>query len=186
MGRYGGFSMLILMCLLLFGDPTAEPINAQIFIDGQRIDVLDIEVKGSDRTSFQFYSNRHTESVSLYEIARITPTDDNEITIVFVDGQERTGRVRALNFSGIEDTERGERITWLLQNVERIHFVQGRQLKSCPQGHHEDFTTDMFCPVCGSEMMLGHQKEEEDPVSVAPTSQLRLDGRDPSSSAVYR
>ncbi len=176
----------MLMCLLCFGDPSAEPINAQIFMDGRRIDVLEIEIKGSDHYAFPFYSNGRTEYVSLYEVTRITPNDENEITIAFIDGEERKGRVRALSFSGIEDTDRGERITWLLQNIERIHFVQGRQLKSCPEGHHEEYTTDMFCPVCGAELVLGHQEEEEDPDSVLPTSTLRLDGRDPSASAVHR
>lgn len=180
--------MLLLICLILFGDhQTTEPINAQLFIDGQRVDVVDIEIKGSDDNSFQFFSEGQTESVSLYEVARIVPANDSEVTLVFLDGEVRKGRVSSLNLTGIEDTEKGERISWLLQNIERIHLVQGRQLRSCPQGHHEEFTTDMFCPVCGSELELGGQDEEDEkPGGVMPTNTMRLDSRDPASTAISR
>ncbi len=179
--------MLLLICLFLYGDQTAEPINAQLFIDGQRIDVVDIEIKGSDDNSFPFFSEGQTESVSLYEIARIVPSNDSEVTLVFLDGEVRKGRVSSLNLTGIEDTEKGERISWLLQNIERIHLVQGRQLRSCPQGHHEEYTTDMFCPVCGSELLLGPDDEDKEKEGgVMPTNTMRLDSRDPASSAISR
>lgn len=182
--------MLMLMMLFLLQDDASayETINAQIFVDGERLDVVDIRVKGAQPYNFEVYSAGEVELVSLHEVAMIAPDpDSSQFIIDFLNGTQQRGRINALSFSAAVDTESGQRISWLLQNVERIHFVQGRQIRSCPQGHYEEYTINAFCPVCGQELNIGaHTEPEEKEPGLSPLNGLRLDSRDPSSSAVRR
>lgn len=183
--------MLMLLLLLAFQDEEAfmpETINAQLFVDGQRLDLIDVRVKGIQPYTFEFRSSKSTQLVNLFQVASITRIPESrDYRILFLDGQEATGRIRSLSLTANPSETTGKRQSWLLQNVTRVHFVQGKQLRSCAKGHYEAFTPYPYCPVCGDALAMGpyHELKDSEP-AVYPLNTLRQDSRDPSATAIRR
>ena len=182
--------LIILLCLLAQDTVTFTPetINAQLFIDGKQLDLTDVRIKGVQPYAFEFRTGDGSSLISLYQVARISRVPDGrDYKILFLSGEEKEGRIRSFSITANPDINSGKRQSWLLQNIERIHLVQGKQLRSCAQGHYEELTPYPYCPVCGNELELGpyHELEQAQP-SVWPFNTLRQDSRDPSSTATRR
>ena len=193
--------MLILL-LILAQEPSAfepDPINAQVYLkSGEKLEVAEIRLRGNEPTTFELKVNGAREIVSVFRVSRITRLEGRQQFEVLLDsGETLRGALDSLTFVGLEVVERdtptvtngtvrtGERqqVRVDLSNVVRIHFAAGFQLRSCGEGHYEQYTPHPFCPVCGQELELGPYSEQiPDRVEPPPPYfRLRLSPRDPTT-----
>lgn len=179
--------MLMLLLLLLQDDSafTPETINAQIFHNGRRFDLVDVRIKGVQPYTFELRGKKSAHLVNLFLVTRIERLPNSQdFRVSFQTEEVLQGRIHALSFTGNPDAESGKRQSYQLSQVKRIHFVHGRQLRCCVQGHYEQFTAYPFCPVCGNPLQMGPYAELPKGVApLLPYHTLRLDSRDPANSA---
>ena len=177
-----------LLVLFLFQDPQTmepEPINARLFLQsGDKLDLIDVKVKGSQPYVFEFYADGETSMISLLRVARITKLDTNSFEVLLDDGTLMVGRITPMSLIGqdLADPKREPNFYDIYQ-LARVHIIAGSQLRSCFKGHYEEYTPHPFCPVCGNELAIGPYMDDapDGPQSRYPFHQLRLNGRDPSS-----
>lgn len=194
--------MLILMLCLLFQEEdgtTPELNNALVYMrSGEVIEAAAVRVQGAEDEHFELKLERDTVLVSIFRIARIRHLKDRKYEITYDSGEVEVGELRAITFEGqaiaedstptvtigdIGDHIGKDLIRFPVRQIDRIHFVNGRQLRSCEQGHYERYTPYPFCPVCGRELLLGpYTPMETEEERRAPANfRLRVNPRDPSS-----
>ncbi len=168
-----------------------ERINGKIFLSsGKIIDLANIRIKGVEPYVFEFYSKGESSLVSILRVARITKMKDGKsYEVLFDNGEAVEGRIGALFLTGVPLGSKNEEDTFYdLSNLDRVHFILGNQLRSCFKGHYEEYTPYPYCPVCGNELAIGPYMDDlsgEDPAQLR-YHLLRLDGRDPASTAPGR
>ncbi len=193
--------MLILL-LLLYQDPAVmepESINATVYLkSGDKLDLSDVSVKGIEPHSFQIYSEGETTFVNLFRVSRITRLEKPSMyEILFDSGEIQIGRVMTVSFTGKnvnkedapnvakdESLSDHQKLSLIhLRDMERIHFISGNQLRACLQGHYEKYTPYPFCPVCGTELIIGPYPDSfpEQTPTLPAYHRLRLDPRNPTS-----
>ena len=193
--------MLILLCLLAqeASQFRPDPINAQVYLrSGDKIEVADIRVRGTEKTSFELERGRSREHVSIYRVSTITRKEGRRNFEVLLDsGEVLKGEIPPITLIGkaviADDTptvvtgtlseREPDTVRVELSDVVRIHFVGGFQLRACQEGHYEQYTPYPFCPVCGRELNLGPYQEDlpERLETPLPFFRLRLDPRSPGS-----
>lgn len=194
MGGLGSVAMWCLMLVLCWQDPqTMEPerINGKIFLrSGKIIDLANIRIKGVEPYVFEFYAKGESSLVSILRVARITKMKDGKsYEVLFDSGEKLVGRIGSLSLIGVPIGSKNEKDTFFaLNNLDRVHFILGNQLRACFKGHYEEYTPYPFCPVCGNELAIGPYMEDESGKDPAQPRYhlLRLDARDPSSTAPGR
>ena len=165
------------------------PLNAQVITDaGERLDLVDVQIKGFEPYAFEFYADGQTEFVSVFRVMRITRIKDaNRYEVLFDTGETKIGQIKtfSLQAAGIIPPQNFD--TLHLHHLERIQFISGEQLRSCPKGHFEEMTPYPHCPICGGLLDLGGFEENEDkPRALPQTHRLRLDPRNPSGGNARR
>lgn len=183
--------LMLLVCGLFLQETTAftpDTVNAVIYTDGQVKDVVDIRIKGVQPYAFEFSGkDGETNIINIFNISRISRmADSKDFKILFLSGEEKQGRISSLSFTGNRDENGTQMEVFRLHRIDRVHFMQGKQLRSCEQGHYEAFTPYPYCPMCGNVLALGPYEEQERERAVLPSNTLRLDGRDPASTAIRR
>ena len=141
---------MLIALVLLFQDPgvfAPESINAQVFQEGQRIDVEDVRIKAIDPYSFEFRDGDGSVLVSLFRVSRIRRMPDGKSFEMLMDnGETKQGRIKSLSFTGNPDKTNGKRQVFQLFHFDRIHLIHGNQLRACLQGHYEQYTAYPFVP----------------------------------------
>jgi len=191
--------VLILLCLLA-QEASAfkpEPINAQVYLrSGDKLEIADIRVRGTEKTSFELRTGRVRQVVNIYRVSRIVRKEGRRNYEVLLDsGEVLEGEIPPISFIGkavvadetptvvtgsISEKE-PDTVRVEISDVMRVHFVGGFQLRACQEGHYEQYTPYPFCPVCGRELNLGPFQEDipEGPEMPIPFYRLRLDPRNP-------
>ena len=181
---------LILLCLLQNPGFEVHPINARLTMpSGKVVEMVDVRIKGIEPYTFEFQTNEGTSLVSLLEVARIARIEDShQFEITFLTGQRQRGRIKSLGFTAERIIGEDINRTIYLFHIDRIQLVSGAQIRSCAEGHYEEYTPYLFCPVCGRELELGPEFDEEvEPGrSLGSEHRLRLDPRDPVNPASGR
>lgn len=183
--------LILLLCSLLAQETTAftpDTVNAVIYVDGQGKDVVDIRIKGVQPYAFEFRADDgETNIINIFNISRISKVPDSrDYRILFLSGEEKQGRISSISFTGNRNEDDSQMDIFQIHRVERVHFMQGKQLRSCEQGHYEDYTPYPYCPMCGNALALGPYEQLEEARQVSPNNALRLDGRDPANTAIRR
>lgn len=176
------FIMLIFAQSESIGSKPA-PLNAQVvFENGEKLDMVDVSIKGFEAYSFEFYSGGQTEYLNIFRVVRISRiAGTNQHEVLFDTGEKKLGQVKGFSLQAVTLIPPQNFDTVHLHHLERVQFVSGEQLRSCAEGHFEERTPHPHCPVCGAVLDLGGYEENEDKESALPrTHRLRLDSRTPS------
>ena len=189
------------LILLLVQDPQImgpEPIQAVVWlVSGEKIELADVQVRGINPYSMEFHQKGASQFLSLFRLSRINRGKKSRDLEIHLDsGEILKGHLGTIAFTGIPignqekaavvagESERGtaKLATFNIHQIKRIHFLSGNQLRSCLNGHYEQYTPYSFCPVCGNELIIGHYPEEfpEKPVVQPKLHRLRLDPRTPT------
>lgn len=180
--------MLMLMYFLLAQEAIGSkpaPLNAQVIMEnGERLDLVDVSIKGFEPYSFEFYSEGQTEFLSIFRVVRITKVKGaNRHEILFDTGEKKVGQVKdfSLFAAGVIPPQNFD--TFHLHHLKRIQFISGEQLRSCAKGHFEERTPHPHCPICGDLLDLGTYEDNEEKRRALPkVHRLRLDSRNPGGN----
>ncbi len=182
MGRIGSLAMLILFLLfvqdLQVMDP--EPITAEVFLGkGDRVELVNVEIIGFNTYTFELTTNGETSFVSLFRVSRITKKDHGAFEVLFDDGTVKVGRINTFTFGGRMVTHPDKETRYTINQVERVQFIAGSQLRSCFKGHYEKYTPYPYCPVCGDLLAIGPYLEDQEnrAPTLPPLHKLRVDPR---------
>ena len=165
--------MWLLMLCLFWGDDgenyEPDPINAQLILaNGDRIELVDVRIRGQDAYSFNFHEENGYTFINLLRVKRITRLDASRYELLMDDGSKRVGDIQ-----GKGSDEKAELQTHNIRAVDRIHIVSGAQLRSCLQDHYEERTPHPYCPVCGNLLQFGpFDKHGEAPQIAVPRHHL--------------
>lgn len=158
------------------------PLNAQVeFENGDRLDLVDVTIKGFEPYTFEFYADGQTEFISLFRVVRITRIKDaNRHEVLFDTGEKKVGQVKTFSLAVADTIPPQNFETVHLHHLRRVQFISGEQLRSCHKGHFEERTPHPHCPVCGDLLDLGTYEDNQEQLRALPkTHRLRLDGRNP-------
>jgi len=190
---------VLILLFVLAQEPSVfepEPINAKITLQsGEMVEISEIRIRGNEPTTFELQVSGAREVFSIFRVSRIRRLEGRQRFEVLLDsGQKIEGTLGSLTFVGYEVVEKDTPVVTAgsartedrqatrveLSDVARIHFVVGFQLRSCQEGHYEQYTPYPFCPVCGRELVLGPYGEDlpEQVLPPAPFYRLRLSPRD--------
>jgi len=165
------------------------PLNAQVIMDtGERLDLVDVQIKGFEPYSFEFYAQGQTEFVSIFRVMRITKLEaTNRYEVLFDTGEQKVGQIKSFSLAAAGIIPPQNFDTFHLHHLKRIQFISGEQLRSCPKGHFEERTPHPHCPICGMVLDLGGFEDNEEKQRALPqTHRLRLDSRSPGTSRARR
>jgi hypothetical protein len=157
-----------------------EPVNAHIFLNtGERIELADARVKGSDPYMVEMRTEEGKIFVSLLRVTRITTLEARRYEVVLDDGSTLMGSLDSFALEGHPVENPSEAESHNIRHIKRIHFILGNQLRSCLEGHYEAYTPHPFCPVCGKLLTIGPFPEgvPEGNPRVAPLHLLRSNSR---------
>lgn len=178
--------MLMFICFFMAQEAVGAkptPLNAQVISEnGERLDLVDVSIKGFEPYSFEFHSDGQTEFISVFRVVRITRLQErHRHEVLFDTGERKIGRIKSfsLAFAGVIPPQNFDSV--YLHHLQRIQFISGEQLRSCQSGHFEERTPHPHCPVCGDVLDLGaYEDNEERQYALPKIHRLRLDARKPS------